>query len=1133
MEVRIESFILTLLATYGDVDLCIIAKDSQEGEHLKQEIETYTRLFATREIISKEIIHDIVQSCNVSRGDSKEFVLVSFPSWETPPYSEIVVEDEIKKERVNTLFSCIENNQKKVVITALEALAVRTIPKELFGKSTDLVMARTEIDRTKFIENLIHAGYERSDRVERFGEFSIRGGIIDVFSPLYENPIRIEFMGDRVESLRFFDSDTQKSISLCDEIITLPASEIILENSESEMLYRRLKDFADRDEISKKSRDVLFEKIKTSFPGIEYYLPLFYETPSSFFDYFFSSKRKQLCIALENISLEALSEQFFTLINSHYSEARLNNKMVLSPDSIFLTKEELLGKINKKKIVIPHDFEAKNNQWLRATFHEYLERHDEPVRFLAHYLRELEEKSVHLFIVSRDRLQEERFKELLKPYFLDGFLHINFIIGFLHEGFFSEKLKLLVLSDSDIFGERFTKLAKKTKRISATLILPSEGDYVVHVHHGIGKYLGLRAISYKGFKNDFMLIQYWGSDKLYVPVDRLNLVQKYSGGDTANVELDRFGSSSWKQKKDKAQKAIDDIAGSLLKLYAERFGREGFAFSAGHREAFLEFESSFPFDETEDQITAITDVIEDMESSRPMDRLLCGDVGYGKTEVALRAAYKAVLDGKQVAFLVPTTVLAFQHFTTLSNRFKDYPIMIEQLSRFKTRNVAKEIVSKLQNGKIDIVVGTHRLLQKDIAFKDLGLLVVDEEHKFGVRHKEAIKKLTVHVDVLTLTATPIPRTLQMSLFKIRDFSLMKTPPHDRLSIKTYIAPFRDELIKEAIYNEKKRGGQVYFVHNRVETIYSTAHYLKKLLPDIRFVIGHGQMSTQDLESVMMSFIKHEADVLICTTIIESGLDIPNSNTIIINRADTFGLASLYQLRGRVGRSERQAYAYLLIPEHEMMSPEAVKRLSALRKFSELGSGFNLAMADLEMRGGGEILGKSQSGHMAAIGYELYMELLAKTVKRLQHEQVDDDIEPLLKIKIEALFPESYIPNSCERLEMYKRLSLCHEDQEIDTIREELIDRFGPLPFSGQDFLEILKIKLLGRQWKMKEIEIQEKSITCAFDERTGVRPEKLLTLLKKDKNNQFQFSQQDNRLTIIWSKNSRLTDLKKVLNQLV
>ncbi len=1137
-----ESFVITAIATYADVDLCFVVKDTAALTRAKNEIETYKKILARKELFNPDLIQNIIHSCNLPRAEIQEFNLCTFPSFETPLYSEIVVEDDVLKERVSTLFTLLENPQRKIVITTLEAISFKTIPKETFRSFTDLIIIKNTLDREKCIENMINAGYERCDGVEKVGEFSIRGGIIDIFSPLYENPIRVELIGDEVHSLRFFNVDTQKSLATIDEVYIAPASEIILSTLNYDTIYKKLKELADTYTIPKKLRDLLFEKLqeKMLFPGIHYYVPLFYEKSTSFFEYFLNSRRKSFFVYNETVSLESLGEQFFETVKEHYTNELLTERMILPPEEVFLTQKECMQRFNESSFVnlkneafhTALSLSAKNNQWIRSSFQEHMERHDEPIRFLAEYLRDLQEKSFAIFIVSKDRLQEERFKELLKPYFLEGFFTVHFIIGFLHEGFFTENMRLLILADSDVFGERFTKHAKKPRESSKAIVVPSEGDYVVHVDHGIGKYIGLTTLAYEGFKTDCMVIQYAGSDKLYLPVDRLNLVQKYVGGDTAKIQLDRFGSLQWKQKTQKAQKAIDEIAGSLLRLYADREAHEGFAFSSQHREAFLEFESSFPFEETEDQINAINDVVEDMESSKPMDRLICGDVGYGKTEVALRASYKAILDGKQVAFLVPTTVLAFQHFNTLSRRYKDYPVVIESLSRFKSRTEQKEILSRLKEGKVDVVVGTHRLLQKDVAFKDLGLFIVDEEHKFGVKDKEAMKRLKVTVDVLTLTATPIPRTLQMSLFKIRDFSLMKTPPVDRLSIKTYIATFRDELIKEAIGNELKRGGQIYFVHNRVETIYSIASYLKRLMPGIRFIIGHGQMSERELESVMMAFINHEADVLICTTIIESGLDIPNANTIIINRADTFGLASLYQLRGRVGRSERQAYAYLLIPEREVMSSESTKRLGALRKFSELGSGFNLAMTDLEIRGGGEILGKSQSGHISAIGYELYLELLAKTIKRLKQENVDESVEPVLKIKMEAFIPPSYISNSQKRLHVYKRLSVCHEDHEVDAIKEELIDRFGQLPLAGEHFLEVIKIKLCARQWRIQEIEIHETHIICTFDERTHVKPEKLIELLKKDKKGILRFVQKENRLSILVKQDQRLEDFKKVLNQL-
>jgi transcription-repair coupling factor (superfamily II helicase) len=616
--------------------------------------------------------------------------------------------------------------------------------------------------------------------------------------------------------------------------------------------------------------------------------------------------------------------------------------------------------------------------------------------------------------------------------------------------------------------------------------------------YGVGIYKGLRHLSIGGVSNDYLLLQYLDGDKLYIPVDRLNLVQRYIGGDGRPPKLDKLGSGSWERAKKRVKAAVAEMVKEILDLYAARQVFNGFGFSPLDQ-SYREFEATFEYEETPDQTKAIEEVMRDMGNPKPMDRLICGDVGYGKTEVAIRAAYRVVMDGKQVAILVPTTVLAQQHHQTFCDRFKTYPLMIEMLSRFRSPREQKEILRRLRDGKVDIVIGTHRLLQKDVIFRDLGLVVIDEEHRFGVADKERLKQMRKLVDVITLTATPIPRTLQMAISGIRDLSLIQTPPENRLSIRSFVVRYDDEVIREAIQRELGRGGQVFFVHHRVQNIHAVANHLKRLIPEASLAIAHGQMKEKELEKVMLQFVKKEYNLLVCTSIIESGLDIPTANTILINHADRFGLADLYQLRGRVGRGSHQAYAYLLVPGDLILSGDAMKRLRAIQELSELGSGFKLAIQDLEIRGAGNLIGSSQSGHIAAVGLELYTQLMEQAIKGLKGEEVIEEITPEIQFHLPAYVPEDYVEDPAERLSLYRRLSLARSDEEVERIREEMIDRFGKIPSEVDHLLEVIKVKILLTRLSIRKLEETPSRLVLTFDEATQVSPQRIIDLVHRGK----------------------------------
>jgi transcription-repair coupling factor (superfamily II helicase) len=738
---------------------------------------------------------------------------------------------------------------------------------------------------------------------------------------------------------------------------------------------------------------------------------------------------------------------------------------------------------------------------------------EDPLVPIIHLLRDRQAKGENIVLTCHNKVQAERLSDLFRWQGLQ-LLHFDSSFETLHDtpaaafrirlarlssGFRWPAEKLSIITDEELFGSKVIRKPKARAPLEHFTSFSEliEGDYLVHEQHGIGRYRGLKNLSFEGTNSDFIQLEYLGGDKLYLPVYRLNLLQRYVGPGDAPPFLDRLGGTRW----DKAQKkAIHDIlttAKELLRIYASRELYPGYPFPPSDL-SYEEFSAAFPYDETPDQERAIDDVSRDMEIERPMDRLICGDVGYGKTEVAMRAAFKAAIAGKQIAVLVPTTLLALQHFESFTKRFEKTPVRVEMLSRFRSAKEQTAIVEELKRGTVDIIIGTHRLLQKDVSFKDLGLLIIDEEQRFGVAHKERIKKLRATVDCLTLTATPIPRTLHLSLSGIRDISVIDTAPMDRLSILTHIVPFDDGVIRHAILTELARGGQLFFVHNRVETIRSMEEYLKRLIPEASIAVAHGQLKEHELEDVMHRFLTRQHNVLLTTSIIESGLDIPSANTILVNRADTFGLAQLYQIRGRVGRSNIRAYAYLLIPADGIISPTAKKRLSVLSRFTELGSGFQIAMHDLEIRGSGNILGRAQSGHVAAIGYEMYTKLLNREIKKLQGKVVEEEIEPEIHLPVSAFFPEAYMTDPGMRLDLYRRLASRETIEEVKDLEREMTDRFGELPPEGKNLIGIMEIKVLAKSLKIHQISFDGRTFACQLDKSTPLDFDKLAKLLEKE-----------------------------------
>jgi len=1048
--------------------------------------------------------------------------IFSFPGWDTAPFEAASPHPDIVGERLNALLRLLDGRARAVVLPAACALQ-RVIPRQTLGEVCQYLVAGEELEREGLIGKLVKLGYSHVPIVEDRGSFSVRGGILDIYPPDLAKPVRIEFFGDLVETMRLFDPVSQRSLEPLAELVLLPSREVVLSDQVLKDFAPRLKRRCDHLGIGADRRRELMEQLQHAIypPGIDFLQPLFHPELETLFDY---AGPDAIRVLFDPAALAGAGERFWAELTGALARAELRDAVTCDPSELYLSPGELERLMaGGRRLLLPRlEIEGEGGELLRlrteANADLKLELSPEGDRVLA----PLTEKIVswiaggfRVLVPCHQAGQARRLYELLSHYrlpleiseerFPEAALRppgrVEILIGEISRGFRLEAERLVVIAEEEIFGRRVKRRGLSEARKQQLLTSLAElkpGDHMVHIDFGVALYRGLEHLSLTGLEGDFLLLEYAGGDKLYLPVDRINLVQRYVGAEGVQPKLDRLGAAGWEKAKAKARAEVQEMAAELLKIHAAREVQEGYRFSPAD-DMYREFEASFAFEETPDQAAAIDQVIADMESPRPMDRLVCGDVGYGKTEVAMRAAFKAALDGKQVAILVPTTVLAQQHAESFAARLKDYPVRVEMLSRFRTPQQQKEILAGVKRGEVDIVIGTHRLLQKDVVFKDLGLLIVDEEQRFGVAHKERLKQFRAVVDILTLTATPIPRTLYMSLMGIRDLSIINTAPVDRLAIKTYVSRSSDELIREAVLRELRRGGQVFFVHNRVQSIGAMADELRRIVPEARIVVGHGQMAEKELERVMLSFMHGEANLLLCTTIIESGLDIPSANTLIVNRADTFGLSQLYQLRGRVGRSKSRAYAYLLIPGEGSLTPDARERLKIIQELTELGAGFRIATHDLEIRGAGDLLGARQSGDIAAVGYELYAELLDEAVRTLKGEEMPERVEPEIKLKIPAFIPEDYVRDPNQRLMIYKKLTQPADEAEIDDIRAELVDRFGALPMAAVYLLEVMRIRVQLKRLLVKEIELAGSELVLSFHERTPVSPDSITALLRKEK----------------------------------
>jgi transcription-repair coupling factor (superfamily II helicase) len=1047
-----------------------------------------------------------------------DLYIEAFPDWETLPYDLFSPHPDIVSQRLRML-SVVPRLTKGIVIVDLETLLQRLAPQSYIdAHAFDLAVGET-IDLEQFRSRLTGAGYVVSSQVMAPGEFAVRGSLIDLYPMGSQTPFRIDLFDQDVESIRIFDPETQRSGDKVNALRLLPAREFPLTATGIQGFKRRFRNRFPGD----LTRMPVYQEIAEGAPpaGIEYYLPLFFDASATLFDYL-----PQNTLVAVDTDVAALALQAFSDIQARYEQRSHDaTRPILSPAEVFMPVAELaqrleqfrrieLGRVEIDPLTqtVPYqNFGTRPPPQLRID-----PRSEEPARELASFLQEFQGRAL---IAAESAGRREMLLDLLRRRqvsaqliddwtgFRDGSMELAITVAPIATGLLLLEPHIAVIAEEQLFGERASQERRRRRaerdpeKIIRDLADLHPGSPVVHEEYGVGRYLGLQTMDVGGLTSEFLVLEYADGDKLYVPVQALELVTRYTGSPAEMAPLHKLGTDAWQKAKRKAAQKIRDTAAELLDLYSRRAARQGEQLAASEAD-LRAFEAAFKFEETPDQAEAIRQVVADLGSGKPMDRVVCGDVGFGKTEVALRAAFVAVQAGKQVVVLVPTTLLAQQHYQTFADRFADWPVRVESLSRFRSVRDMNEVLQGLENGTVDIVVGTHRLLQSSVKFSRLGLLIIDEEHRFGVKDKERLKQLRAEVDVLTLTATPIPRTLNMAMGGLRELSLITTPPASRLSIKTFVSQWDTGTIREACLREIRRGGQIYFVHNSVDTIEKTARALAEIVPEARIAIGHGQMRERELEQIMLDFYHQRCNVLVCTTIVESGIDVPSANTIIIDRADKLGLAQLHQLRGRVGRSHHQAYAYLLTPPRNLMTADAVKRLEAIESLEDLGAGFTLATHDLEIRGAGELLGEEQSGQMQEIGYALYMEMLERAVKALKSGKVPNLDQPMhqgpeVDLHVAALLPDEYLPDVHLRLVMYKRIAAAATADELRELQVEMIDRFGLLPPPAKNLFRIAELKQAARQLGLRKIDVGPGGGSVTFEPDTRVDPGALIRFVQQ------------------------------------
>ena len=1056
-----------------------------------------------------------------------------YPDLDVSPYAGVSPSHINALERLRVLFRLSQGLGPRAIVAPVTALGLLTLPRERMGRTADVVARGEELDRTRFVANLTAAGYQNVPLVEDPGTFAIRGGIIDLFVPLYGLPVRIDLFGDEVESLRSFDPDTQLSEGHLDELYVCPVRETLLDDNSINRGLRELRRLADAISMPTSRMRALADLLKGGVLGVgaEFLLPAFYAQPETLLDYL---PRGALLVLEEPDKLAQRLEQSHAQLERDYNRPRSDEMLVFDPPRYYRHPSRTLTALDQgprlalRRLVAEEDrrsepivelaFEPLPLLSREPSAGPESERSLEPaVKHIRRYLGE----GCLAVLCCHTSGQMERVAEIIQWHGLGVVRHdslpllesladheerarvhlhrANIGYGFIHPAQ-EESPGLIIIDEQDLFGrKRRRRRARTPSALVPRLQELVPGDYVVHTEHGIGRFVGLEKLAVGGSFTDFLRLEYSGGGTLLLPVHALNRVQRFVGAGESPPGLDRLGGVSWQRRRGRVARAVREMADELLKLYAERKAQPGYAFGPPD-EAFREFEAAFPFEETPDQQHAIAEVMRDMSSESPMERLVCGDVGYGKTEVAMRAAFRAVADGRQVAVLVPTTVLAEQHRLSFAERLGQSGVLVDSLSRFKSAAEQREVQQRLKDGRLDVVVGTHRLLSKDVVIPRLGLLVIDEEHRFGVAHKEKLKRLRLNVDVLSLTATPIPRTLNMALSGLRDLSIIATPPHDRLAVRTMVTRGTDEVLRDGILRELGRGGQVFFVHNRVRDIAETAKRITTLVPEAKVALAHGQMNERQLEKVMLSFVHREVTVLVCTAIVESGLDIPNANTMFIDQAHTLGLAQLYQLRGRIGRGRVRGYAYLLIPRPERLEGDARKRIAAIQQFSELGSGFQIATYDLEIRGAGNLLGADQSGNVQTVGYEMFMQMLDEAIRDLGPTPAVRRVETELKIQLPAHLPEDWLPEPQERVRLYRRLAACESLEELEMLADEMDDRFGALPPEAGNLIQSLHVKREAGDLGITEVVFGPQSLRFLLSRDGPFTSEGLVSFLNRPGN---------------------------------
>ena len=1077
------------LATTQDNPVVVLAEDPRQADQLEAAI----RFFAGSDM---EVHH--------------------FVEWETLPWDNFSPHQDIISERLSVL-ATMSSMTTGVLIASAPVLLQKLPPVDYVAARSLSLRSGQALPRDAFVDSLIAAGYLRVPQVSEHGEFAVRGSLIDIYPMGSARPIRIDFFDDDIESLRYFSPGTQLSGEIIDQVEVLPAREIPLDADSIRGFRERYRErFEGQPGKSRVYREI---SDGIAHGGIEYYLPLFFESTATLLDYL-----PQDCVVLAPQGLESTLDQTWHEIEERYELSRLDpERPILSTEETFNSPADMLaqmGDLRQIRYSAQSLADHGNNFNLHTRLPPALKieaRYEDAAGALMRFLDEFDGR---VLFTSDSAGRREQIYELLAGRNLDlvrvddwgsfstAGQRVGVAIAPLENGVVLTAANIAIISEQQLFGERVRQKTRRRRieRDPETIIRQLDdleaGSPVVHAEYGVGRYQGLTTLEAGGIIAEFLELQYADGDKLYVPVHALELISRYTGASADNAPLHRLGSDQWAKARKRAISKIRDAAAELLDVYARRAARPGHSFKWPEGD-YRAFESDFPFEPTEDQARTIDEVLADLASDSSMDRIVCGDVGFGKTEVALRASFAAVHGGKQVAILVPTTLLAQQHGQTFNDRFADWPVRVEMLSRFQSAKAVKSIVEGLKSGSVDIVIGTHRLLQHVKDIKDVGLVIIDEEHRFGVRHKEAIKSLRSAIDVLTLTATPIPRTLNMALGGIRDMSLITTPPAERLAVRTFVTEWNDVLVREACLREIKRGGQVFFIHNRVEDIGRIGEALAKLVPEARIRVGHGQMPERELEQVMLDFYHRRFNILLCTTIVESGIDVPTANTIIINRADRFGLAQLHQLRGRVGRSHHRAFAYLFAPPKAAMTADAVKRLEAIDSLEDLGSGFTLATHDLEIRGAGELLGDTQSGQIHEIGFSLYTELLGRAVDSLRDGREPDLDEPLdagveINVHVPALLPDDYVPDVHLRLILYKRISGCNSPEDLRELQVELIDRFGLLPSAAKNLLRMASIKQRATTLGIEKIDAADGGGYIVFGKNSRVDPVELISLVQND-----------------------------------